>query len=93
MKEKEVEHSIVASDYDEKIKVYRSTIEHLQNSRLEASNMSQDLKLSQISRITDNHSDNNDNNSVDMADKYSANELSARLGGHAASASRISFTS
>lgn len=90
MKEKEVEHSIVASDYDEKIKVYRHTIEHLQNSRLEASNMSQDLKLSQISRITDNHSENN---SVDMADKYSANELSARLGGHPASTSRISFTS
>jgi len=40
MKEKDVEHSIIASDYDEKIKIYKSTIENLHNSRLDASNMS-----------------------------------------------------
>ncbi|KAL4499684.1 hypothetical protein ABPG72_017224 [Tetrahymena utriculariae] len=94
IKEKETEQNIITSDYNQKLQVYKQTIEHLQNnSRQGDINFSQDLKFSQISKITDNLSDNNSHD--EQADKISGNELSQRrLSGIAAlSQSRASVSS
>ncbi|EAR87871.2 hypothetical protein TTHERM_00006350 (macronuclear) [Tetrahymena thermophila SB210] len=94
IKEKETEQNIISQDYNQKIQVYKQTIEHLQNnSRQGDINFSQDLKFSQISKITDNLSDNNSHD--EQADKLSGKELSQRLmsGVAALSQSRASVSS
>lgn len=73
--------------------MYKHTIEQLQsNSRGGEINFSQDLKFSQISKITDNLSDNN---SQEHGDKYSGKEFSSKFMANSAvlSNSRASMNS